>query len=124
MKKLLGLVLLVTSQLAIASVVIPITFYNYTSEAGAVFVGTTPEVIGPLIGLNGDTVQWSPVISGIQLVGLQVGQDAPQPCFLTTGQLVLNEALYTGDTVSVVYGQSQFPSGITCGCLGSACSVA
>jgi hypothetical protein len=99
-------------------------YSNYTSQAGAVFVGTSPEVTGPLIGLNGATVQWSPTISGIELVGLQVGQSAPQPCFLTGGQLVLNEALYTGDTVSVVYGQSEFPAGISCGCLGSACSIA
>jgi hypothetical protein len=124
MYKLLCLALLIFSNPVFASVVIPITFYNYTSEAGAVFVGTSPEVTGPLIGLNGATVQWSPTINGIQLVGLQVGQSAPQPCFLTGGQLVLNEALYTGDTVSVVYGQSEFPSGISCGCLGSACSIA
>ncbi|MES2218620.1 MAG: hypothetical protein V4501_09450 [Pseudomonadota bacterium] len=121
-KLLVGLVLFAAAQLAFAGISIPITFYNYTSEGGAVFLGTAPEVTGPVIGLNGDSVQWTPVVNGKQIVGLQTSSQ--QICFLTGGQLALNAALYTGDTISVVYGQQQFPTGITCGCLGSACDIA
>jgi hypothetical protein len=123
MQKLIGLTLLAFCKLTFAGVVIPITFYNYFSNGGTVFIGTTPQLFGPVIGLDGNSVQMSAVVNGVQLVGLQVG-NTPEICWLTTGQLALNAALYQpGETVSVVYGQPQNPSGITCGCTGSAACV-
>jgi hypothetical protein len=122
-KQLIGLAIFAVTNLAFASgIAIPITFFNYTSEPGNVFIGTAPEVIGPPIGLNGDSVQWTPIVSGKQIVGLQTSSQ--EICFIVGGQLALNTALYTGDTISIVYGQQQFPTGITCGCLGSACDIA
>jgi hypothetical protein len=98
-------------------------FSNYTNTAGTVFLGASPAVLGPHIGINGASVNWSPVLNGMQPVGLQVGSTS-YTCHLNGGRLVLNSALYKGDTITISYGQLQFPSGIACGCIGSACSMA
>jgi hypothetical protein len=95
---------------------------NYTNLAGTVFLGASPAVLGPSIGINGASVHWSPALNGTQPVGLQVG-GASYTCHLNGGRLVLNSLLYKGDTITISYGQLQLPSGIACGCIGSACSI-
>jgi hypothetical protein len=104
------------------AIVLLVNLYNYTSSPGIAFIGNNPEVTGPVVNNDGNPVAWFPVLNGAQPIGLQVGNDI-EYCFLSQGPLVLNAALYTGDTVSIVYGQPHSPSGITCGCLGSACAL-
>jgi hypothetical protein len=123
LRLLLVLLILVTVNSARAATLIPIIFYNYTSDPGNVFIGVDPQMTGPAISTDGNSVQWSPVVTGIQQVGLQIGADNAELCYLANGALVLNEALYTGDIISIIYGQPQFPSGLACGCYGSACSM-
>jgi hypothetical protein len=101
-------------------VVMPITFYNYV-QPGIVSVGN-PSVFGPSIDTNGGVAQWSIQVNGKQPVGLLIGT-VFEPCYTTGGLVMLNQAIYKHDTISIIYGQPQIPTGITCGCYGSACDV-
>ncbi len=123
MRKLLILLVLAVNNFANAgnNVLVPFTFFNYTANPGNVFVGST---LGPVISTDGNSVNFSTDLSGIQQVGLQVSPTDVEVCNMTNGVLTLDASLYTGDTISIILGQPAFPSGIECGCFGSACSLA
>jgi hypothetical protein len=105
-------------------VVMQISVSNFTNNPGFVFLGTQKtQVIGPAIGINGDTVMWTPAVKNNQGFGLIVGSNNFQPCFVNGGFLELSPSLYRGDAITIILGQEQFPTGIACGCFGSACTV-
>ncbi len=106
-----------------ASFCMSLLFYNYT-DPGIVFVGSAPEIMGPAIGTNGASAPWVVPIHGKQIVGLQVGNLNGNVCYVNGGVLVLNSKTYRGDTITIIFGQNQNPTGIACGCYGSACDVA
>ncbi len=117
----IGFALLIASSVAIANT-LPLLLFNYTGTPGNAFLGNTPLVIGPTIDANGSNAEWSPTVNGNQPIGLLVGSTA-NLCYNSTSILTLNSALYAGDIISIFYGQPQSPSGIACGCYGSACAV-
>jgi hypothetical protein len=120
-KKFIKLAILVMASLVFAGNVssASLIISNYTNTAGTVFLGAA---MGPAIGINGATVNWSPALNGVQPIGLQVGSTT-YTCYVNGGRLVLNSALYQGDIVTILYGQLQLPTGIACGCIGSACAT-
>jgi len=125
-KKLVALAMFVAANLAFAgnNTVMFLSISNFTNNPGTIFLGTSaPGVNGPPIGINGDTVQWSPSMKGSQGIGLVVGTVNIQLCFVNGGLLILNPAIYKGDAITIIMGQQQFPAGIACGCFGSACAV-
>lgn len=123
MRKFIMVAALAACNLANAggNTLVPFTFFNYTADTGNVFVGSA---LGPAIGTDGNSVNWSTDLNGIQQVGLQVSPTDLEVCNVTNGVLTLDSSLYTGDTISIIFGQPAFPTGIECGCFGSACSVA
>jgi hypothetical protein len=125
MRKILYLMLLIP-HFAYASsfVAMNISVSNFTNNPGVVFLGTQKSIVtGPKIGINGATIAWSPNVKTSQGFGLVIGTTNIQPCFVNGGFLVLNPALYKGDAITIILGQDQSPTGITCGCFGSACAV-
>ena len=120
---ILTLILFAASNLCFADPLVTFTFYNFTSEAGTVFLGDAPPVMGPAVQTDGNSVQWTTTLSGNQVVGLVTASGGTQICYVNTGTLILSQALYTGDMISVLFGQPQFPTGISCGCYGSVCST-
>jgi hypothetical protein len=123
MRKFLILAALAACNLAYAgsNTLVPFTFFNYTANPGNVFVGAA---VGPAIGTDGNSATWSTDLTGIQEVGLEVSPTDVEVCNVTNGVLTLDSSLYTGDTISIIFGQPSFPTGIECGCFGSACSLA
>jgi hypothetical protein len=121
LKKIIQLAMFVVASLVFAGNAssASLVISNYTNLTGTVFLGSSS---GPAIGMNGATVNWSPALNGTQPIGLQAGSTS-YTCYLNGGRLVLSSALYKGDTITISYGQLQFPSGIACGCIGSACAV-
>jgi hypothetical protein len=122
-KQFIVLAMLAAANLACAgnNTLVPFVFFNYTADPGNVFLGA---VLGPAIGTDGNSVNWSTDLSAIQEVGLQVSPTDLEICNMTNGVLTLDPSLYTGDTISIIFGQPAFPTGIECGCFGSACSLA
>jgi hypothetical protein len=124
MRKLfVTLTMLAATNLAFAApnTLVPFTFFNYTADPGNIFVGS---VVGPAIGIDGNSASFSTDLSGIEVVGLQVSPTNVEVCNVTNGVLTLDSSLYKGDTISIILGQPAFPTGIECGCFGSACSLA
>ena len=119
---IMNIMIFICMSTAASAANVTITFYNFTGDSGLVYLGSAPQVLGPSIATDGNSAVWTTVLSGSQSVGLQIG-DVTAACFTSLGPLVLNEALYTGDPISVLYGQPQLPNGIACGCYGSACGV-
>lgn len=101
------------------AVQIPLLLYNYTGLTGNVFIGTSPQLLGPSIGSGGSNISWTPNVNGKQAIGLQSGSSA-YLCYNDTSVISLSASQYVGDVISIFYGQPA-PSGIACGCYGSAC---
>lgn len=96
--------------------------YNYTGNNGNVVIGNNAALIGPEVDANGGSVSWTPTITGQQPIGLQTGSSVSL-CYNGTSPLQLNSSTYQGDIISIFFGQPQDPTGIACGCFGSACIV-
>lgn len=119
MRKLLLLFAIFSAtQVFAASGPITITFQNFTTP-GNVFLGIAE---GPSVNSDGNTVQFTTTLNGIQTIGLGFSGNL---CYSGTTAVVLNAALWKGDPISIIYIQpQQIPVGVNCACYGTACSSA
>jgi hypothetical protein len=120
-KQLLGFATLTLASLAWGGnhTFIKLVITNLTDNSAFLFLGDGTQ--GPFVIASGnnDTASWTPAVNGSQTIGLSIGG----LCFITGGNLILNPKLYKGDIVNVTFAQQQFPTGIACSCIGSACDV-